>query len=232
MNIIFIPGHLGCKANFKYLLKEFPGSKAIDIIGFGSARKPEVIYDKKLFMKYLEDKISSKCVLVGHSMGCMIAKDFSLAYPSLVDKLVLINYPLRRDAQALEKTVRQNKYLSLYLDGHILAKMACHMKYFYLPLVMFFGLFKYPKYLGSLFGYFRHTYNSARSSLWDYVIKDDYKTLKMVKKKLLFITGEFDQHFDKKLAKGFKTVYVKNMGHQFNGREKEIVEIIKKEIKR
>ncbi len=59
-----------------YDLKDNSGYEIDDLKGILDALKPDKIY------------------LVGHSLGSMLATDFVLAYPELVEKLVLISPPL------------------------------------------------------------------------------------------------------------------------------------------
>lgn len=69
---------------------------ALDLIGFGHTDKPKKInYTEKLFVKFVKDFMASqnltKVNLIGHSLGGAVALHFTIAYPELVDKLVLVS---------------------------------------------------------------------------------------------------------------------------------------------
>jgi pimeloyl-ACP methyl ester carboxylesterase len=64
-----------------------------DIIGSGDSDKPNVKYDLEFFMKFLSDFFASlsigKANIVAMSVGARQAIEFTLRFPSLVNKLVL-----------------------------------------------------------------------------------------------------------------------------------------------
>jgi pimeloyl-ACP methyl ester carboxylesterase len=67
-----------------------------DIYGRGLSDRPKVTYDRKLFEKQLYDllqrlEIHEPVSLVGISMGGSIAAEFTVTYPNLVNKVVLID---------------------------------------------------------------------------------------------------------------------------------------------
>lgn len=77
---------------------ELKGYRVIipDQIGFGKSSKPANFpftfqYLSKLTMSILEEKKIQKFILVGHSMGGMLATRMALMYPEQITKLVLIN---------------------------------------------------------------------------------------------------------------------------------------------
>lgn len=80
----------------KDLVKE--GYRVImpDQIGFGKSSKPENFsYTFHLLAEYthnlLKDKKVSEAIIVGHSMGGMLATRYALMYPNEVKKLILVN---------------------------------------------------------------------------------------------------------------------------------------------
>jgi pimeloyl-ACP methyl ester carboxylesterase len=66
-----------------------------DQIGFGKSSKPDIHYSFHLMAmntRQMLDKLGiSKVVVIGHSMGGMLATRFTLMYPEIVSKLVLEN---------------------------------------------------------------------------------------------------------------------------------------------
>ena len=66
---------------------------ALDMIGFGRSERSRPAYTVADHVNCLRDFMShlkiEKTSLIGHSMGGLIALDFCLAYPEMVDKLIL-----------------------------------------------------------------------------------------------------------------------------------------------
>lgn len=68
---------------------------APDIIGYGESDKPNAPYNRSYFSKWLKDFLVemkiSKAHVVGLSQGGAIALQFTIDYPAMVDKLVLVD---------------------------------------------------------------------------------------------------------------------------------------------
>lgn len=68
---------------------------APDIVGYGESDKPNAPYIRPYFSKWLKDFLVvmkiSKAHVVGLSQGGAIALQFTLDYPEMVDKLVLVD---------------------------------------------------------------------------------------------------------------------------------------------
>jgi len=68
---------------------------APDIVGYGESDKPDAAYDKTYFVAWLKQFLLelgiSKAHIVGLSQGGAIALQFTLDYPEMVDKLVLVD---------------------------------------------------------------------------------------------------------------------------------------------
>lgn len=67
---------------------------AIDLIGYGTSDKPDIVYSTPLYVEFLHSMLQQlhieKTHLAGLSMGGGIGLGFSLKYPRMVDKLVLV----------------------------------------------------------------------------------------------------------------------------------------------
>ena len=70
----------------------------VDLLGFGDAPKPEVSYspsDHSDAVLHTLQKLSvTKAVVVGHSMGCIVAIDLAYHHPEYVKKIVLLGAPI------------------------------------------------------------------------------------------------------------------------------------------
>jgi len=72
---------------------------AIDLPGHGQSDKPQVTYSMELFARALEavmrDAKVKSAVLVGHSMGTPVARQFYRKYPEKTLAIVIVDGPLR-----------------------------------------------------------------------------------------------------------------------------------------
>ncbi len=72
----------------------------VDLLGFGDSPQPNwAVYDartqaKSLAKTLLANGVFGKVILVGHSMGGLVAIEFAKRFPLLVDSLVLCSPPL------------------------------------------------------------------------------------------------------------------------------------------
>jgi pimeloyl-ACP methyl ester carboxylesterase len=226
MKTYLLHGSCGSRHNFDYLQPLIPDSEAFDLIGFGEEQKPEATYDRDFFLTFLETKITEKCVLVGHSMGALLARDFAINHPELVTRLVFINAPLQSTAAALRSTGNQNIIIRLYLKNKFWSHVTCQGEIIWKWPVLWWARIWYSKYYESVRDYFRHTYHSGYSSTYDYLFQDNSFEFDRVKDKALFIVGERDTHIDPTLLHRYSHVMIPTMGHNFFGFEQEIAEII------
>jgi pimeloyl-ACP methyl ester carboxylesterase len=72
---------------------------AIDLPGHGKSDKPEIKYSMDLFARavdaVMQDAKVNRAVLVGHSMGTPIARQFYRKYPAKTLAIVIVDGPLR-----------------------------------------------------------------------------------------------------------------------------------------
>lgn len=97
------------------LLAEKRETLAVDLLGFGfTERSPDVPISPETIKTHLyyfwKTSISRPMILVGASMGGAVALDFTLTYPSAVEKIVLI------DSAGLANPPTAGKYLFSPLD--------------------------------------------------------------------------------------------------------------------
>ncbi|MFE1747808.1 alpha/beta fold hydrolase [Coleofasciculus sp. H7-2] len=88
--------------SWRHLIPEFAKDYkvvALDLRGYNDSDKPadQSAYVMDEFIKDVEGVIKglgySSCVLVGHDWGGAIAWNFAYAYPTMVDKLIVLNLP-------------------------------------------------------------------------------------------------------------------------------------------
>ncbi len=225
--IVLIHGLAGSKNNFRYLEEELKSDFEVisfDLLGHGEEEKPKEKYDPQTFVSFIEKKIRfnsmERYVLVGHSMGGILAKEFAMKHPHNVQKIFLINYPGNM------KKVLAHWFYRLYVHDSPLAKLLCHTKVIWKYLIYPFFFFYDRKYFWSFKDYFRHTYYSETHTLRNTLLADDWKTLHNLKKKVVLIVGEHDQGMEWPIVNLFKHYIIKRMGHSFFHYEQEIAKII------
>jgi pimeloyl-ACP methyl ester carboxylesterase len=68
---------------------------AVDLVGFGDTDKPSLSYDINVLAQFLKSFLDAlkikKCCLAGHSLGGAVCVQFTLSFPSVVEKLVLVS---------------------------------------------------------------------------------------------------------------------------------------------
>lgn len=105
---------------------------SVDLIGFGRSVKPTWIdYTLDNQVKSLHWTLSKKglfltkepLVLIGHSMGSLVAMKFAIRYPDVASQLVLISPPIYKDLEK-QKSAYQTLLFKIYQaigsDGKLL----------------------------------------------------------------------------------------------------------------
>lgn len=83
----------------------------IDLLGFGNSKQPRwATYDAKIqaraiFATYLKLRITGPVIIVGHSLGALIAVEIAKRYPILVKGLILCAPPFYRADETKQKLV-------------------------------------------------------------------------------------------------------------------------------
>ncbi|HYH75278.1 MAG TPA: alpha/beta hydrolase [Candidatus Saccharimonadales bacterium] len=100
---------------------------AIDLLGFGASPSPEwndydVEQHAKMVVATLKKRgVTKGAVLVGHSMGCLIATHIAARHPKLVDRLILYEPPLfADDPEYRSHAKRRERYFAFfaYIAAH------------------------------------------------------------------------------------------------------------------
>lgn len=113
--IVLLHGYLSSSKYWNklepYLLKAGYKVVKIDLLGFGDAPKPiECEYSYKDHVEYISYKIDElledeKIILVGHSMGSLIALRYAIKRPKKVFKLVMLNPPMYANSMQAHETL-------------------------------------------------------------------------------------------------------------------------------
>jgi pimeloyl-ACP methyl ester carboxylesterase len=96
--LLFIHGWLGSSLEWIYQFSYFNSSHHIiilDLPGYGKSDKPNTKYSIDFFTKIIVDFLKllgySETILIGHSLGGLIAQSITIQNPELVKKLILIS---------------------------------------------------------------------------------------------------------------------------------------------
>lgn len=97
---------------------------AIDLLGFGTAKHaPAISYSYDEHIAHIHQRLqalnlSTPFVLVGHSMGALLAARYSLEHAADVKNLFLFNPPLYKNSQQARATLRDtNRTYRFLLDS-------------------------------------------------------------------------------------------------------------------
>jgi pimeloyl-ACP methyl ester carboxylesterase len=74
---------------------------AMDLLGFGDSQKAATVFNADLWSAQVHDFwqqwIGRPAVLVGHSLGSLVALNSAVVYPDLVQRLVMLTLPAARE---------------------------------------------------------------------------------------------------------------------------------------
>ncbi len=94
---------------------------AFDLLGFGESPKPGWLdynidhHARAVATTIKSIKLNHPVILVGHSMGCLVAIHLAEKYPKLIEKIILYEPPLFADLPEFRKHSRNRKrYFALY----------------------------------------------------------------------------------------------------------------------
>lgn len=106
--VLFIHGIGNTGEAWDSVIKRLPDDIrviTIDLLGFGESPSPDwAVYDAKtqarsVLATYFKLRIASPAIIVGHSLGALVAIEVAKRYPMLVKSLILCSPPLYDTAQ-------------------------------------------------------------------------------------------------------------------------------------
>lgn len=107
---------------------------AFDLLGFGRSPKPQhlryTVHDHvSSVMASLERSVKDdKIIVIGHSMGCLIASHMATLYPNMVKRLILYEPPLFADSPEFRShRKRRQFYFALY--GMLIKRPHLYFRY-------------------------------------------------------------------------------------------------------
>lgn len=101
--ILFIHGIGNSGAAWDKVIARLPsdvGVVSVDLLGFGKSPRPKwAVYNARsqaraVLATYLKLGITSRVIIVGHSLGSLVAVEITRRYPLLVNSLILCSPPL------------------------------------------------------------------------------------------------------------------------------------------
>ena len=120
VTIVFIHGIGNTLHSWDEIVKALPGNVqaiSVDLLGFGKSPKPnKVIYNsitqaRAVRWTLLRAGITQRVVVVGHSMGALVAVELAKKYPAWVQKLVLCSPPFYSFDNSPSLIVRRDNIL-------------------------------------------------------------------------------------------------------------------------
>lgn len=188
-----------------------------DEFGRGYSDRPDVAYTPEIYRQQLLDlikalKIKTPITLIGLSFGGAVVGDFVVNNPTLVDKIILID-PVYNFSKAGYGEFVNNYVMNLEHEKRANGQLED---------------FKYPQNFPDwaaqykvqmLYKGFRHSLISTNANYSGKTIKDNYKALNALHKKVLLIWGKEDQtvtfNFSDSLRQllDVRFLPVENVGH-------------------
>ncbi len=139
--VVFLHGMAASLRSWDPFIQELDSEKyqslAIDLLGFGHSPMPRnVVYDYKIHIDSVLETITaagitSPVILVGHSMGALIALRLAAENPSLVNKVITYGLPFFPNPKIAKREITSSKLrLQLILYGptsHFLCTTWCRL---------------------------------------------------------------------------------------------------------
>lgn len=215
--IVLLHGIAATSKSWEFLINELDTKKyrviALDLLGFGQSPKPtDRIYDVFDHVKCINNtldelNISQPFMLIGHSMGSIIALHYTRQYPHKVGKLFLLSLPLYTKSTDLSLSALARKQTDLYLNAYQFLSQKKNFSIKYSKKIRDF------LHLNDGIDINENNWNAFRQSLINTVVKQNVlEDIKSINKPIQIIYGALDsllvQENIIKLAKEVKNVNI------------------------
>lgn len=131
--VVLLHGMVGSTRLWQSLINQLPDYQSIclDLLGFGRSPKPRRLeYDLDTHLNAINQALSADLapfILVGHSMGGLLAIDFALRYPERVKKLILVNLPIYTSVAEAKTIIAKGKILPRFIFWGPIARTTCEL---------------------------------------------------------------------------------------------------------
>lgn len=115
VTIVFVHGLANSHAMWKPVIDLMRGTDArimsVDLLGFGKSPKPEwqtysaLVHAKSLRRTLRAHSVSGPVIIVGHSLGSLVAVKYAQLYPSHIQSLLLCSPPFYKETVTTERRI-------------------------------------------------------------------------------------------------------------------------------
>ncbi|MEK7355379.1 MAG: alpha/beta hydrolase [Bdellovibrionota bacterium] len=132
--IVFLHGLASSNRYWDKLIERFEKTNTIvapDLLGFGRSPWPDIDFTVADHLAALTPTIeqvigNKKAIVVGHSLGAILALDYAIAYPDRVDRLILLSPPHVNSREDLEERLSSSSmFESVMAMNSFVAPLAC-----------------------------------------------------------------------------------------------------------
>jgi pimeloyl-ACP methyl ester carboxylesterase len=175
--VLLLHGLLGSHRYWTQVVPELSSRHrvvAVDLLGFGNSPKPELPYTVENHTSYIHCTLDEALprrrhlILVGHSMGAILALNYAARFPRGIEGVVLINPPVASSPDGLKRDLEENMsaLMRLMTFDTFWARLVCRLHelfpWLFLPIFRAFEP-NLPKYVAE--DTVRHTWESYSGSL-------------------------------------------------------------------
>jgi len=142
--VVFLHGMIGSSSYWRYFLERTPLAHRLiapDLLGFGDSPKPATAtyslesHAASIIYTLEQNGVREPFVLVGHSMGALIALRLARAYPKKVRKLILCGMPIYTSAAEARKVITGSGIVPKLMTEGPAARAVCAFMCRFRPLV-------------------------------------------------------------------------------------------------
>lgn len=202
----------------------------VDLLGFGYSVKPKTEYTLDRHVDALHDFIEcevkeEQIILVGHSLGAIVALGYAAQYPDTISKVILLALPYYTSFNEAIQYAKEHTKPQYFVVDTLLTKLTC------LTICHYGGSLtrkiapQLLKHLPSAVATdtFLHTYNSYISTLYNVIYHQDISNLVRgyLHDRIFLLHGDYDNLAPLKNVQKLATQYnvqlqvIEGVGHDF-----------------